>query len=165
MLIGTAFLNCRFAKVKHSLELCGFDLNQRLHPPRAQRPVSQHTLASSNYLLLTKANQSNLTNWIVVRAVEELIKLHAPTNWASFCHFCRFNNLLIPLRVVFRSCRIYCCFCAHWPHLPIYWPSYLFSIVLTPGKFKKTYFWLKTIHIKGLALKEQKMIKMCNLKL
>lgn len=30
-----------------------------------------------------KTSEKGLSNWIVVRAVEELIKLHAPENWAA----------------------------------------------------------------------------------
>ena len=53
------------------------------HSPRADRPIADHTLAASNYLLLLQANKKDLTNWIVIRAVEELIKVYAPANWAG----------------------------------------------------------------------------------
>ena len=69
--------------VQQSLELCGFDASQSLHSPRADRPIADHTLAASNYLLLLQTNKKDLTNWIVIRAVEELIKVYAPANWAG----------------------------------------------------------------------------------
>ena len=30
-----------------------------------------------------KSSKKTISNWIVVRAVEELIKIHAPKNWAE----------------------------------------------------------------------------------
>ena len=73
----------RFAMVQKSLDLCGFETTQSLHPPRSCRPTADHTLAASNYLLLVRAKKKKLTNWIVIRAVEELIKVYAPVNWAG----------------------------------------------------------------------------------
>ena len=73
---------CRFAMVQKSLELCGFDTSQNLQSPRVHRPTANRTLAASNYLCLLNANKEDLTNWIVIRAVEELIKAYAPVNWA-----------------------------------------------------------------------------------
>lgn len=34
-------------------------------------------------MLEVQMNQKKLSNWLVVRAVEQLIKLHAPENWAK----------------------------------------------------------------------------------
>ena len=45
--------------------------------------MAHRTLAASNYLCLAKAKKKNSTNWIVVRAVEELIKVYAPLNWVG----------------------------------------------------------------------------------
>ena len=76
----------RFAELRQSLQLFRFDLNIKLHPPRAQRPVSERDFASSNYrnlLLALKTKEKDLSNWAIFRAVEELIKIHAPKNWAS----------------------------------------------------------------------------------
>ena len=77
---------CRFKELRLSLELYGINPDLKLHPPRAQRPASQRTFASSNYKSLIRAANANtdkMSSWLVVRAVEELIKIHAPDNWAS----------------------------------------------------------------------------------
>ena len=78
------YIPCRFADLKLSLELYSLDPNLKLHPPRAKRENSQHTFSSSNYRLIMKEldKKDKMSNWIVVRAVEELIKIHAPENWA-----------------------------------------------------------------------------------
>ena len=77
---------CRFTELRQSLQLFKLDPNIKLHPPRAQRPVSERDFASSNYqnlLLSLKKSDKELSNWAVFRAVEELIKIHAPKTWAS----------------------------------------------------------------------------------
>merc|ERR1719198_1200835 len=74
----------RFSELANSLQLYGFDPNTKLHPPRAQRPNIERTLASSNYqslILQARANQRKMSTWNVIRAVEELIKIHAHENW------------------------------------------------------------------------------------
>ena len=79
-------ITCRFTELKNSLDLYALNPNLKLHPPRAQRPASEHTFASSNYRsLMTQLQESKteMSTWIVVRAVEELIKIHAPENWAG----------------------------------------------------------------------------------
>ena len=77
---------CRFSELTNSLQLYGFDPNTKLHPPRAQRPNIERTLASSNYqslILQARANQRKMSTWSVIRAVEELIKIHSHENWAA----------------------------------------------------------------------------------
>ena len=72
--------------MQHSLNLYGFNPNIKLHPPRAERPASQHTFASSNYralMLAIKDIAHKMSTWDAIRAVEELIKIHAPENWAQ----------------------------------------------------------------------------------
>ena len=76
----------RLAELKNFFALYTLDPNLTLHPPRAERSASQRTFAASNYRTLMLALQTGKTkvyNWIVVRAVEELIKIAAPENWAS----------------------------------------------------------------------------------
>jgi hypothetical protein len=77
---------CRLADLKNFFALYTLDPNLTLHPPRAERSASQHTFAASNYrtlMLALQTDDTNLSNWIVVRAVEELIKIAAPKNWAG----------------------------------------------------------------------------------
>ena len=66
------------------MELYRLDPNIKLQLPRSQRPQSQQIFAWSNFLLLSlavDANKHNISTWDVIRAVEELIKIHAPENW------------------------------------------------------------------------------------
>ena len=71
-------------ELKNWLVLYTLDPNLKLHPPRARRPDSERTFASSNYrLLMMQLQACEMSTWIVVRAVEELIKIHAPENWAG----------------------------------------------------------------------------------
>lgn len=77
---------CRFTELKHSLDLYVFDPNLKLHPPRAHRPASEHTFASSNYrslMMQLQKRETEISTWIVVRAVEELIKVVVPENSAG----------------------------------------------------------------------------------
>ena len=77
---------CRFTNVRQSLELYTLHPDHKLFTPRASRPATQRTYESSNYRTLMEAQQKStkkLSTWIVVRAVEELIKIHAPENWAA----------------------------------------------------------------------------------
>ena len=70
--------------MRQSLELYALDPDHKLHTPRASRPLSQRSFASSNYLsLMNQVQKKKMSTWIVVRAVEELIKIHAPENWAA----------------------------------------------------------------------------------
>ena len=60
----------------------------KLKPPRAQIDPSDRTFELSNYRLLVDAVKSKrmegqkMSSWLILRAVEELIKIHAPKNWA-----------------------------------------------------------------------------------
>ena len=80
---------CRFAELRHSLGLYGLDPNHKLHSPRAELSDSERTFASSNYLSLLlqiasrEKAQKSMSTFIVVRAVEELIKIYAPENWGQ----------------------------------------------------------------------------------
>ena len=77
---------CRIAELRQTLQLFKLDPNIKLNPPREQRPVLERGFASSNYrnlLLELKTKEKELSNWAIFRAVEELIKIHAPKNWAS----------------------------------------------------------------------------------
>ena len=77
---------CRFKQLRLSLELYGFNPDLKLYPLRAQRLASERTFAASNFkalLAAMNANTNKMSSWLVVRAVEELIKIHAPENWAS----------------------------------------------------------------------------------
>ena len=76
-------------EIIQSLELYGFDPNIKLKPPRAQVEPSDRTFESSNYRLLVDAVKSKqmkgqkMSSWLILRAVEELIKIHAPEKWAK----------------------------------------------------------------------------------
>ena len=77
---------CRFSERRNSLQLYGLDPNTKLYPARAQRPETERNFASSNYrsiILEVRANQHKMSTWSVIRAVEELIKLHGHENWAA----------------------------------------------------------------------------------
>ena len=82
-------LCCRFAELKQTLELYGLDPSMKLKPPRAQIDPSDRTFESSNYRLLVDAVKDKrmegqkMSSWLILRAVEELIKMHAPENWAK----------------------------------------------------------------------------------
>ena len=82
-------LCCRFAQLIQSLELYGLDPSIKLKPPRAQLEPSERTFESSNYRLLVDAVKDKhmegekMSSWLILRAVEELIKIHAPKNWAK----------------------------------------------------------------------------------
>ena len=83
------FLRCRFLDITQSLELYGLDPNIKLKPPRALVDPSDRTFESSNYRLLVDAVKDKrmegqkMSSWLILRAVEELIKMHAPENWAK----------------------------------------------------------------------------------
>ena len=76
-------------EIMQSLELYGLDPNIKLKPPRAQVEPSDRTFESSNYRLLVDAVKTKhmegekMSSWLILRAVEELIKIHAPENWAK----------------------------------------------------------------------------------
>ena len=76
-------------EIIQSLELYGLDPNIKLKPPRAQVEPSDRTFESSNYRLLADAVKDKhmegmeTSSWLILRAVEELIKVHAPKNWAK----------------------------------------------------------------------------------
>lgn len=70
----------------NSLVLYGLNPNTKLHPARAQRPSAEHTFASSNFRSIigeVRAKEARISTWSVVRAVEELIKIHTPENWSA----------------------------------------------------------------------------------
>ena len=76
-------------ELKQALELYGLDPSIKLKPPRAQVDPSDQTFESSNYrLLVDKVKHRHMegqrmSSWLILRAVEELIKIHAPENWAQ----------------------------------------------------------------------------------
>ena len=82
-------LRYRLAKVTQSLELYGLDPSMKLKPPRARTDPSDRTFESSNYRLLVDAVKTKnmegqkMSSWLILRAVEELIKIHEPENWAK----------------------------------------------------------------------------------
>ena len=74
--------------MQQSLQLFKLGPNTKLELPRAQRPASERDFASSNYrnlVLALATNQQALSTWAIFRAVEGLIKIYAPKNWA--CSF------------------------------------------------------------------------------
>ena len=83
------FLRCRLMEITQSLELYGLDPNIKLKPPRAQVDSSDRSCESSNYRLLVDAVKDKhmeameTSSWLILRAVEELVKMHAPKNWAK----------------------------------------------------------------------------------
>ena len=83
------FTCCRLAELRQSLELYGLDPDIKLKPPRAQVEPSERTFESSNYRLLVDAVKDkhmegqSMSSWLILRAVEELIKIHAPEKWAK----------------------------------------------------------------------------------
>ena len=82
-------LRRRFTELSQSLELYRLDPGTKLGPPRAQLESSQRTFESSNYRLLVDAvknmrmEQKKMAAWLILRAVEELIKIFAPEKWAK----------------------------------------------------------------------------------
>ena len=82
-------LRCRLTEITQSLELYGLDRSMKLKPPRAQIDPSDRTFESSNYRLLVDAVKTKrmegekMSSWLILRAVEELIKIHAPENWSK----------------------------------------------------------------------------------
>ena len=82
-------LRCRLMEIAQSLELYGLDPNIKLKPPRALVEPSDRTFESSNYRLIMDAVKDKhmegqkMSSWLILRAVEELIKIHAPKNWAK----------------------------------------------------------------------------------
>ena len=80
---------CRLMEITQSLELFGLNPRIKLKPPRAQREPSERTFESSNYCLLVDAVKNQhmeahkMSSWLILRAVEELIKAHAPEKWAK----------------------------------------------------------------------------------
>jgi len=79
----------RLMEITQSLELYGLDPRIKLKPPRAQVEPSDRTFESSNYRLLLDAVKDknmegqNMSSWLILRAVEELIKIHTPDKWAK----------------------------------------------------------------------------------
>ena len=82
-------LRCRLTELCQSLELYGLNPDIKLKPPRAQLESSQRTFESSNYRLLADAvknmrmEQKKMAAWLILRAVEALIKIFAPEKWAK----------------------------------------------------------------------------------
>ena len=82
-------LCCRLTELCQSLQLYGLKPDIKLKPPRAQLESSQRTFESSNYRLLVDAvknmrmEQKKMAAWLILRAVEELIKIFAPEKWAK----------------------------------------------------------------------------------
>ena len=82
-------LRCRFAQLIQSLELYALNPSIKLKPPRAEIPPLERTFESSNYRLLVDAVKlkhmegNKMSSWLILRAVEELIKIHAPDQWAK----------------------------------------------------------------------------------
>ena len=76
-------------EITQSLELYGLDPTIKLKLPRAQVEPSDRTFESSNYRLLVDAVKDKnmegqkMSSWLILRAVEELIKIHAPDKWAK----------------------------------------------------------------------------------
>ena len=83
------FLRCRLMDIVQSLQLYGLDPTIKFNPPRALVDPSDRTFQSSNYRLLVHAlkdkriEATKTSSWLILRAVEELIKMHAPKNWAK----------------------------------------------------------------------------------
>ena len=79
----------RFTELRQSLELYGLSPGLKLKPSRATRDPSDRTFESSNYRLLVDAVKSKdmegqkMSSWLILRAVEELIKIHTPEKWAK----------------------------------------------------------------------------------
>ena len=73
----------RFDELRQTLELYSIGANHKLHPPRVERPESERTFASSNYRSLLLQLPKKVSTWIVVCAVQELIKIHAPGSWGE----------------------------------------------------------------------------------
>ena len=82
-------LRCRFAQLIQSLELYALNPSIKLKPPRAEIPPLERTFESSNYRILVDAVKhkqlegEQMSSWLILRAVEELIKIHAPKKWAK----------------------------------------------------------------------------------
>ena len=82
-------LRCRLAELAQSLELYGLDPSMKLNPPRARIDPSDRTFESSNYRLLVSAVKNKgmegqkMSSWLILHAVKELIKIHAPETWAK----------------------------------------------------------------------------------
>merc|ERR1712025_199102 len=79
----------RLTEITQSLNLYGLDPSIELKPPRAQIDPSDRTFESSNYRLLVGAVKAKrmegkkISSWLILRAVEELIKIHARDTWAK----------------------------------------------------------------------------------
>merc|ERR1712025_1039226 len=79
----------RLTEITQSLNLYGLDPSMKLKPPRALVDTSDRTFESSNYRLLVDAVKDKrmegqkMSSWLILRAVEELIKIHAPDKWAK----------------------------------------------------------------------------------
>ena len=86
---GVSVLRCRFTELSQSLALYGLDPDTKLKSPRAQLDPSERTFESSNYRVLMDAEKKRhmekekMASWLILRAVEELIKIYAPKNWAK----------------------------------------------------------------------------------
>ena len=79
---------CRLPELCQSLQLYRLNPDIKLKPPYAQLESSQRTFESSNYRLLVDAVKSihmeqKKAAWLILRAVEELIKIYAPETWAK----------------------------------------------------------------------------------
>ena len=84
------FTCCRLAELRQSLELYGLDPRIKLKPARTGLESSR--FESSNFRMLVdevKRSRSKgmegmkMSSWLILRAVEELIKIHAPEKWAK----------------------------------------------------------------------------------
>ena len=82
-------LRCRFTELSQTLQLYGLDPGMKLKPPRSTLLASQRTFESSNYRLVIDAVKKNhmedkhMSAWLILRAVEALIKIFAPEKWAK----------------------------------------------------------------------------------
>ena len=82
-------LRCRFTELSQSLALYGLDPDTKLKSPRAQFDPSERTFELSNYRVLMDAikkrhmEKEKMSSWLILRAVEELIKTYAPKTWAK----------------------------------------------------------------------------------
>jgi len=79
----------RFTELSQSLELYGLDPGTKLKSPRAQIDPLERTFELSNYRVLMDTikkrhmEKEKMSSWLILRAVEELIKIHAPESWAK----------------------------------------------------------------------------------
>ena len=85
--IWKCLICCRFAELRQSLELYGLDPRIKLKPARTGLESSR--FESSNFRVLVDEVKNKhmegqkMSSWLILRAVEELIKIHAPEKWAK----------------------------------------------------------------------------------